>query len=400
VVPVASPEEVRAVEEAHRAAQAYLGITGAYLALRDWESVSPTAAAATSAGWLSRSLRMINGIRRVSRRLAIAYYQLARALESGRTLGLPETSDDPDAVTMGGLRKQYLDLLLEVAALGNESTDRDDPDERFLADRAREVPAEPGVERARGTNAPIPPPRVLDPRIQDWLDEQGDDDESPVAVDEYDWGEDLTLEQVERAFGPELRKEAIDVQENKAQRELRNEEKTPAAAVRAIEKEHDLSGSRGAGKVDQFGIEAGRRAIIQAVPRDALVKVVARGTGPDPCAFCAMLASRGFVYSSDNLRTSRPTTRTGRAAREVIEAGRIADPDFADDGFRKYHPNCHCYPIIGWRKKELPPLNAFFQQAWKDEVADKGYTGVDALNAWRRWINRRRREGVVAEAAA
>jgi hypothetical protein len=92
--------EILAIEEAHRAAQARLGIAGAYLAIRDWEGVSVTAATQTSDAWLTRSLQMIRAIQRKSTRLAKAYYQLARAIETGYTLGLPEYSPDPQAVTV------------------------------------------------------------------------------------------------------------------------------------------------------------------------------------------------------------------------------------------------------------------------------------------------------------
>ena len=39
--------EVRAIEEAHRAAQARLGVAGAYLAMAEWGSVSPLNASET-----------------------------------------------------------------------------------------------------------------------------------------------------------------------------------------------------------------------------------------------------------------------------------------------------------------------------------------------------------------
>lgn len=53
----------------------------------------------------------------------------------------------------------------------------------------------------------------------------------------------------------------------------------------------------GAGK--RLALQGGRDVIMDAVQRDPAVKGVARVTDGDPCYFCAMLASRGAIYRSE-----------------------------------------------------------------------------------------------------
>ena len=86
----ARDDEARAIEEAHRAAQARVGVAGAYLAMAEWGSVNSLNASASGASWVARSLRMIVALRRKSSRLAASYVRLVRALETGYTLGYPE----------------------------------------------------------------------------------------------------------------------------------------------------------------------------------------------------------------------------------------------------------------------------------------------------------------------
>lgn len=368
--------EVRAVEEAHRAAQAHLGIAGALLAIRYWGDVSPTQPAQTAGAWLVRSIRMIMAIRRKSRRLAIAYYQLARALETGYTLGLPEYSDNPREVTMSGLRQQYLDLLLEISALSTEPSSTDDPDEEWFESEVRELPQDDPEGSLNDLD--------LGSYIQELLDATEDGD-SQVEVDDFDWPEGMTEEEVDNAFLRILEDDVVEAANLKVE-QLRDSEDPAGEVILRIETGHRSSGNVGAGKVDKFGVDAGRDVINYAQNNDERVMAVARGLGPNPCPFCAMLASRGFVYKS---RSGAVTTR-----RAVTRAG-----NELGDTVRSYHDNCHCYPIVRWiDASELPELNQYFQDMWP--VVTAGYSGVDALNAWRRWMYAERRQALRDNSAA
>ena len=114
-------------------------------------------------------------------------------------------------------------------------------------------------------------------------------------------------------------------------------------------------------------------AIDKAIRTDRRIKLVARGTGPDPCAFCAMLASRGFVY-------------TGKSS----GVGDSEDGSVGEE-IEKFHVNCHCYPIVRFvnTSDTLPPLNAYFQEKWYEVTAN--YSGHDAAKAFRRWIYAQRK---------
>ena len=383
VVPLPTQPEVLAIEEAHRAAQARLGIASAYLAVREWSGVSVQATVSTGDVWLSRSLQMIRAINRKSVRLAKAYYQLARALETGYSLGYPEYSTDPKQITMGGLRKQFLDLLVEVADMGrNEPASEADRDEQWFERELAQAQTEEFV-------TPVNPNSVdLDSYIQDMLDAT-DSKETPdskqVLVDSYKWNmPDLSLEDIRDQFANDL-KAAADERAEKIKRIREDEELTPKQAFAKADKLHDAAGIVNAGLVDQASIQAGRDLINYAAGQDKRVMMWARGTGPNPCAFCAMLASRGFAYTS---KARAMTTKGGGDHKSA----------FGDPAIKSYHPNCHCYPVLRWADipdPTAPGRNAHYEKLWKDEMRGKRIaargTKNDTLNHWRRIISAERR---------
>lgn len=127
-----------------------------------------------------------------------------------------------------------------------------------------------------------------------------------------------------------------------------------------------------AGAAGRHVMNGGRSMLMESARTDGAAVKFARMTGPDPCAFCAMLASRGPVYvESAAVRT------TNRSSRGVGE---------------KYHDNCQCMPRplfeddpeSGWTERSRR-----FSDLWG--VSTKGYGGVDALNAFRRAYNAGRR---------
>lgn len=354
-------EEVLAADALHQAAQARLGFAAAFIALAEWQSVSALSGAG-STDWITTSLRVILAIRKLSQRLAVAHYQLVRALETGRTLGLPEGTTP----TLGGLRSNFRDAAIEIAALPSPRTRSDDPDIRWFEQ----------------TLASIPPDRVphairlddiqVDPLIQSYLDHEGTNGNVGVTVDRYAWPPDYTLEEVDNAYRDLLRKQAIQDTADKVKNLRSNPDISPDEAITGIEDAHSIGGSIGSGTVDFAGMDAGRDAVIGAIKNDRLVLAVARGTGPDPCAFCAMLASRGFVFKSES------TAGVGE-----------------DETIKKYHIHCHCFPIYKFVKESsLPPLNAYFKEQWP--IVTAGHFGNDARKAWRRWIYAQRKANPAA----
>lgn len=357
-------EELAAVEQLHQAAQARLGIAAAALALSEWSNVHALNSEETSHTWMLISIRIITAVRKLSRQLAISYYQLARSLETGSTLGAPEISTGD--VTLGDMRKNFRDIALDVASLPSPRTMSDDPDIRWFEEelKSRDMPNTPN-RSIRLDDAQV------DPLIQKLLDVEASNNSDPITIDEFDWEEALSEDEVRKRFENLLRKQIKDAADTT--RALRsNNELTPDQAMTLIEKSHDAAGSTGSGSVDAAGVEGGRQVIDTALSRDRKVKMIARGTSSDPCAFCSMLASRGFVFVG-------ATSGVGAAEDFTVS-----------QDVKQYHIHCHCFPIVKFTTtSQLPELNRFFKKQWP--VVTDGYSGVDALNAWRRWVYAQRK---------
>lgn len=110
-----------------------------------------------------------------------------------------------------------------------------------------------------------------------------------------------------------------------------------------------------AGAVARHVEQAGRDTIITASERDPLTVRWARvPTGPRPCAFCWMLASRGPAY--------RP------------QAGEV----------REWHDGCRCVAVPVFDPDDWDGRDTYLtaQALWRDSTA--GYSGRDALNTFRR----------------
>lgn len=381
--------EVEAIEAAHRAAQARLGIAGAYLALLAWNSVSAVNVAATAANWTTQLVRMTIALRRRSRKLAQAYYQLSRALQTGHSLGGP-----PEGVqaTLAGLRRNFLEQLNEVATMEGDADPTGDADLDWFDSELR----------AAGTNAPRNARQAslagidLDGYIQNWLD-AADDADADVEVDAYAWPTDTPDGAIEDYMRKRLA-DFIKERENAVRATREAEDAAFDATMQALEDEHERAGSDAAGRVHKTALDAGRRALDTAMRSDRRIRSVARGLGPNPCAFCAKLASRGFMYMSGRSATGT-TARISQNDNEVGPVDREGNDRYSAAGIRIFHDNCNCYPIYRWvdeAEMPLPERNAYFQEMWP--VVTDGETGVDALNAWRRWLYAQRKEAAQSEA--
>lgn len=125
----------------------------------------------------------------------------------------------------------------------------------------------------------------------------------------------------------------------------------------------------------------GRRTILYAIQKDGKRPKWARvATGAETCGFCLMLVSRGPVYTTPN----RAGAETGPEALELLdEEGDAAIAEL----MTRWHPGCDCkiVPVFdtqgNWPGKQ-DYLEA--QKLWKKVT--KGYSGRDALNAFRRAV--------------
>lgn len=353
------PSEISALELLHQAAQARLGIAAAYLTMIEWGSVSALNYIGTSAAWMARAVRVMAAIRRKSRATAIAYLQLSSALQTGTTLGPPDGKPDATKETsLAVLRKNFLDEVQDIANLGTGKVSSEDPDLRWFESQVRDRQVEALDEFRKIT--------LSDTDLTDLTKElkrsRSTDNDAKIIIKKFNWPEAMTNDEVDDAFRDLLRKQSVDKGNKAAKAAKANGLLSPEELLVELEDIHDKAGASGSGLVDMIGIQAGRDVIDFAVEKDKRIKRVARGTSGDPCAFCAMLASRGFVYRSE-----------------------------ATAGF-KAHRNCHCYAIVRWSTdSELPALNQYYKEQWP--IITRGYSGNDSLNAWRRWIYAERKAG-------
>lgn len=117
--------------------------------------------------------------------------------------------------------------------------------------------------------------------------------------------------------------------------------------------------------------DGGRDTLLTVVRHDRLALGWVRVTDGDPCAFCAMLASRGPVYKTGSFAES--------------------DPRFVGPGPVKVHDHCGCTvaPVFS-REDALPGRSREFQRLWNDHIQGKydfeSRPGrqSDAERAWRR----------------
>ena len=136
-----------------------------------------------------------------------------------------------------------------------------------------------------------------------------------------------------------------------------------------------------AGTAGRHVLEGDRQAKIVAMRNDRLITGWIRVTDGNPCAFCAMLASRGPVYAKESFTNAR-STRNPR------------DPGvpFLGDGSFKVHSNCACsLEPVYYTDTSWPGRSREFQDLWNAHIRGK-YSGKDALRAWRRLYEQRQRE--------
>lgn len=343
-------EEMEAIERAHRSAQAKLGLAVAALTDAEWQSVALTSSGATGGAWANTVAEAVSEAQALSYELARAYYQVARATEVGVLLGDPL---DGLEATLGNARDSFIQRLLDVDELGSGSSEHS---------LGRRVPTDKNFGLME-----------LSDDLRDFLDliDESRDDEV-LEIDEFEW-RDPAGDGRQDAVARDLFDKAVNPfmdQQRRIRQSSREDEGKGAAdrALRKIEDAWDSQGKLGSSRADELVSQYGRNVLDRAHRADRRVLKYARGTGANPCHFCAMLAARGFVYASRS--TAMSTYRTG--------------------GMRSYHPNCHCYPIARWSDdSSVPERNLAFARLWDSEISGN-YSGKEAIQAWRQLLNSRR----------
>ncbi|MFI5840554.1 hypothetical protein ACIA8K_12680 [Catenuloplanes sp. NPDC051500] len=241
----ARQREAEQVGIAYQAALAYLGVQAVQEALSMWQDMPAIFRPAQASAWLARIVDMVLARRMAARLLAMAYYRLARALRTGRTIADPARSTLA-SVDLVVLRREF------VALVGDDSGYR------------------PGSD-----NDSIPVEKL--PSLVN--------DHAALEADAEDEAEEVLLN-----LGP-----------NNLLRKVREiDTARPADEVDARrEQAHIEAGTRSAAAVERIVMNGARSATWSAAQRDTRVVGYARvSQSGTPCGFCAMLISRGAVYKT------------------------------------------------------------------------------------------------------
>lgn len=129
--------------------------------------------------------------------------------------------------------------------------------------------------------------------------------------------------------------------------------KTPQQAMEA-------AAVRMVGTTQYLALEGGRQVMQRSIDEDDRATGWSRVTDADPCAWCAMLASRGPVYKS---------------------AKTAGDPR---QGGNSYHDHCACQAWPAFTNDE--PFIGVAERLYDDWLREtRGRGGKHAVNAFRRW---------------
>jgi hypothetical protein len=201
----------------------------------------------------------------------------------------------------------------------------------------------PIVQQAREQSADLARAAYMDARRAAGVPDGGFDPEGPLqlAIDRLEASLDVT--------GPVEFKKAIAAG------------KTPQQAM-------DAAAVRMVGSTQFLALEGGRSVMNQSVDADEMATGWSRVTDSDPCAWCAMLASRGPVYKS---------------------AKTAGDPR---QGGNTYHDHCSCQAWPAFSLNE--PFVGHAENLYDDWLrVTRGTGGRNAVNTWRRWWESEGRAG-------
>lgn len=193
----------------------------------------------------------------------------------------------------------------------------------------------PIVQQAREQSAVLARAAYADARRDAGIPEDGIDPSGPLP---------LMIERLEASLdvtGPVEFKKAIAAG------------KTPQQAM-------DAAAVRMVGSTQYLALEGGRSVMQQSIDADERATGWSRITDNDPCAWCAMLASRGPVYKS------------GKTAGDPRQGG------------NRYHDACACQAWPAFTLDE--PFVGRAEDLYEDWLREtRGRGGKHAVNAFRRW---------------
>lgn len=146
------------------------------------------------------------------------------------------------------------------------------------------------------------------------------------------------------------------------------------AAERALEKVQQTALVQVQGAAVRHVLDGGRELLREEAAQDRVALGFARVSDGNPCYFCALMISRGFVYRTEDAagRRANSSTRNRNGPREV----------FVGEGLYKFHDHCACTvePLFT-RDTPVPEQAMKYAAIYRD--ATKRKSGPAAMSAFR-----------------
>ena len=355
-------------------AQQRVGLLAIVIMWNLFQSVNPVRATQTYQTWFFQSLRIATAAAYMIQAIALSQYRLARALDAFETYSL---DGQTGTIPLGALRQDLIDAVEDAMSLGGsgEGLPEDDDIALFneLVSELREEFAEMAerlieketrsADAVRDLAGHDSPDRESLERVRDRMDELLDEMlEDPSTDDGWlieivlppdDVGLDpdevrRAFEENERDLEESVRKAYIEEIENVLESRFTERYKIEDA-YDDIRRIADKAGLDAAAYLERLAKERGQAVVERLAAKDNKLLLAARRTGPNPCAFCAMLAARGYVYTG--------TTAAGSSRGNKKRDGSLIDTsqgawDTGVDGVRRYHANCQCSVVYRWQESD------------------------------------------------
>lgn len=355
-------------------AQQRIGLLAIVIMWNLFQSVNPVRATQTYQTWFFQSLRIATAAAYMIQAIALSQYRLARALDAFETYSL---DGQTGTVPLGVLRQDLIDAVEDAMSLGGsgEGLPEDDDIALFndLVSELREEFAEMAerlaeketrsADAVRDLAGHDNPDRESLGRVRDRMDELLDEMLEDPSTDDG-WLIEIVLppddvgldpDEVRRGFEENrrdleesVRKAYIEEIENVLESRFTERYKLEDA-YDDIRRIADKAGLDAAAYLERLAKERGQAAVERLAAKDNKLLLAARRTGPNPCAFCAMLAARGYVYTG--------TTAAGSSRGNKKRDGSLIDTsqgawDTGVDGVRRYHANCQCSVVYRWQESD------------------------------------------------
>ena len=355
-------------------AQQRVGLLAIVIMWNLFQSVNPLRATQTYQTWFFQSLRIATAAAYMIQAISLSQYRLARALDAFETYSLDGRTG---TIPLGALRQDLIDAVEDAMSLGGsgEGLPEDDDIALFndLVSELREEFAEMAerlieketrsADAVRDLAGHDNPDRESLERVRDRMDELLDEMLEDPSTDDG-WLIEIVLppddvgldpDEVRRAFEENrrdleesVRKAYIEEIENVLESRFTERYKIEDA-YDDIRRIADKAGLDAAAYLERLAKERGQAVVERLAAKDNKLLLAARRTGPNPCAFCAMLAARGYVYTG--------TTAAGSSRGNKKRDGSLIDTsqgawDTGIDGVRRYHANCQCSVVYRWQESD------------------------------------------------